>query len=111
MGIYNNEYGSVFPNESSIALHNFEDITDSVVASSEFQEVNELRVSGNDTEAQKRIIQYNLQKYIVDALVFNLWEEEINNTQVYARQMQQRIYFGKNEPDCCIGDTWIAGGE
>lgn len=111
MGIYNNEYGSVFPNESSLALHNFEDINDLVVGSSEFQEVNELRASGNDTEAQKKIIQYNLQKYIVDALVFNLWEEEINNTQVYARQIQQNIYFGKNEPDCCIGDTWIAGGE
>lgn len=111
MGIYNNEYGSKFPKESSIALHGFENITTSVAASVEFQEVNALRMSGDDASAQEKIVEYELQKYIADALVFNLWEEEINNMQIYASQIQQNVYFGKEIPDCLVGDTWIAGGE
>lgn len=109
MSVFSNKYGSKFPNNSSITLHNFENISTEIVNSDRYKEVNALRISGDDESAQKKIVDYGLRKYIADALIFNLWEEEINNAQTYVNQIQQNIYFGVDIPDCLEGDTWIAG--
>ena len=52
-----------------------------------------------------------MSNYIVDAITFRTWEEEIYNTQKFARQVQQSIYFDELEKDFdgIEGDVWIGG--
>lgn len=105
MNIYENEF-SKFP-EQKITLHKFKDVDDNIA--SVINQINELRSQGLYNQAT-RVIQNNqdvLAQYIVDAMIFRTWEEEIYNTQVYARQQQQCIYFDEEEPDCLEGDVWL----
>ena len=46
-------------------------------------------------------------------MIFRTWEEEIYNTQKYARQKQQSIYFDASEEDFdgIEEDVWISGGD
>lgn len=76
-------------------------------------QINALRAKGLYNQAA-RIIQNNmdvLSQYIVDASTFRTWEEEIYNTQIYAKQQQQSIYFDEFEEDvdCIEGDVWVGG--
>lgn len=102
---YENEFSS-FPNQK-ITLHTFKDIDDSVAEL--INEINNLQIQGKYTQAAIKIQDNSniLSKYIVNAVTFRTWEEEIYNTQTYARQMQQSIYFDQFEPDCLEGDVWI----
>lgn len=105
MAKYENKYSN-FPN-LKIKLHTFKDVDDSVAEL--INEINELRSQGLYAQAAIKI-QNNrdiLSQYIVNAVTFRTWEEEIYNTQTYARQMQQSIYFDQYEPDCLEGDVWI----
>lgn len=111
MSMYKNQFSN-FP-EQSIVLHEFLNIDNSETISSLMSEINDLRISGKYDEAQSLINQNTnvLSKYIIDALVFNLWEEEIYNAQLYTTEVQQNVYFGSDIPDCILGDLWLTGGE
>lgn len=106
MSKYENEFSN-FPLQK-ITKHNFKNVDDSIA--SVINEINGLRAKGLYNQAA-RIIQDNrdtLSQYIADATTFRTWEEEIFNTQTYARQIQQSIHFDESEPDCQEGDVWIA---
>ena len=107
MAQYEREF-SHFP-EQKINLHQFKDVDDNIA--SVINEISSLREQGLYNQAS-RVMQNNsdvLGQYIVDAITFRTWEEEIYNTQVYAMQMQQSVYFDEKEPDCMEGDVWIGG--
>ena len=107
MSSYEREFSN-FP-EQKISLHKFKNVDDNIA--SIINEINELRSQGLYNQAT-RVIQNNIDilgHYIVDAITFRTWEEEIYNTQVYAKQQQQSVYFEEEEPDCIEGDVWVGG--
>ena len=110
MSEYSREFSN-FPSEK-ITKHNFKNVDDTIA--SIINQINSLRLQGLYNQAS-RIIQNNydiLSYYIVDAITFRTWEEEIYNTQKYARQKQQSIYFDESEEDFdgIEEDVWISGG-
>lgn len=111
MSEYSREFSN-FPSEK-ITKHNFKNVDDTIA--SIINQINSLRSQGLYNQAS-RIIQNNydiLSHYIVDAITFRTWEEEIYNTQKYARQKQQSIYFNASEEDFdgIEEDVWISGGD
>lgn len=91
--------------------HDFKNVDDNIA--SIINQINNLRTQGLYNQAA-RIVQDNfdvLSHYIVDAITFRTWEEEIYNTQKYARQVQQSIFFDENEDDFdgIEGDVWVGG--
>ncbi|MCI8967832.1 MAG: hypothetical protein HFH75_09645 [Lachnospiraceae bacterium] len=111
MSEYSREFSN-FPSEK-ITKHNFKNVDDTIA--SIINQINSLRSQGLYNQAS-RIIQNNydiLSHYIVDAITFRTWEEEIYNTQKYARQKQQSIYFDASEEDFdgIEEDVWISGGD
>ena len=109
MSDYEREFSN-FP-EQKITLHYFKNIDDNIA--SIINQINELRSQGLYNQAA-RIIQNNsdvLGQYVVDMITFRTWEEEIFNTQKYAKQRQQVIFFEESEDDldCIYGDVWLGG--
>lgn len=109
MSIFEREFSS-FP-EKKITRHNFKNVDDNISAI--INQINSLRTQGLYNQAA-RIIQNNvdiLPQYIVDAVTFRTWEEEIYNTQIYAKQKQQSIFFEESEEDFdgIEGDVWVGG--
>lgn len=107
MASYEREYSN-FP-ERKITLHHFKNVDDNI--SELVNQINQLRKQGLYGQAQ-RIIENNadiLSNRDVDAEFINTLIEEIYNTQVYARQVQQSIYDSPDEPDCNTYDVWIGG--
>ncbi len=109
MAVYENEFSS-FPSQK-ITKHDFKNVDDNIA--SVINQINTLRQQGLYNQAS-RIIEDNfdiLSHYIVDAITFRTWEEEIYNTQKYARQVQQSIYFDEYEKnfDGIEGDVWLGG--
>lgn len=105
MAEYENEFSN-FP-QKMITKHDFKNIDDSIA--SLINQINILRSQGLYSQAA-RIIQNNkavLSKYIIDATTFRIWEEEIYNTQKYAKKTQQTVYIVNEEPDCFEEDVWI----
>lgn len=106
MSQYETEFSN-FPHKL-ITKHNFKNIDDRIADI--INEINTLRARGLYNQAA-RIIEKNsdtLSQYIVDAVTFRTWEEEIYNTQKYAKQAQQVIYFEDEEPDYCLeDDVWL----
>jgi len=101
---------SSFP-EKKITLHHFKNIDDNIAPI--INQINTLRSQGLYNQAS-RIIQNNfdiLSHYIVDAITFRTLEEEIYNTQIYAKQKQQSIFFDESEEDvdAIEGDVWVGG--
>ena len=110
MAKYENEFSN-FPYQK-IIRHNFRNVDDNVT--NIINHINSLRTQGLYSQAAS-IIKKNfniLSHYIVDAVTFRTWEEEIYNTQKYARQVQQSIYFDESEEDFdgIEGDVWLGGG-
>ncbi|MCM1234078.1 MAG: hypothetical protein NC489_28575 [Ruminococcus flavefaciens] len=106
MSQYENEFSN-FP-QNLITLHNFQDVDDNIATV--INEIDTLRSQGLYNQASRIIEQNNdiLKRYIVDAVIFRTWEEEIQNTQKYAKKVQQQIYFQDEEPDYCEeDDLWI----
>ena len=106
---FSDEFSS-FPSRK-ITKHDFKNIDDDIAPV--INQINSLRAQGLYNQAA-RIIQNNidtLSQYIVDASTFRTWEEEIYNTQIYAKQVQQSIYFDESENDFdgIEGDVWIGG--
>lgn len=109
MSSYSTEFSS-FPSKK-ITKHNFKNVDDTIAPL--INQINSLRLQGLYTKAAV-IIQDNfdiLSQYIVDAITYRTWEEEIYNTQIYAKQQQQSIYFEESEEDvdCIEGDIWVGG--
>lgn len=108
MSEYENEF-SQFPLKK-IIKHNFKNVDDTVA--SVINQINALRSQGLYNQASQ-IIENNketLTQYIVDAATFRTWEEEIYNTQIYAKQVQQSVILDEDEPEECEeGDMWIGG--
>lgn len=109
MAKYENEFSS-FPLKK-ITKHNFKNVDDNIAPI--INQITALRAQGLYNQAS-RIVQSNfdvLSHYIVDAIIFRTWEEEILNTQIYAKQKQQSIYFDEFEEDvdCIEGDVWVGG--
>ncbi len=106
MSQYETEFSN-FPNQK-ITKHNFKNIDDNIAPI--INQINSLRAQGLQNQAS-RIIDANkdtLAQYVIDAVTFRTWEEEIYNTQRYALKIQQQIYFDDEEPDYCEeGDIWI----
>lgn len=76
---------SNFPNKK-ITRHNFKNVDDNIAPI--INQIKSLQEQGKYNQAA-RIIQNNfdaLSHCIVDAITFRTWEEEIYNTQIYARQ-------------------------
>lgn len=109
MAEYSREFSS-FPSKK-ITRHNFKNVDDNIA--SIINQINTLREQSLYNQAA-RIVQDNfdvLSHYIVDAITFRTWEEEIYNTQLYAKQQQQSIYFDETEEDFdgIEGDVWVGG--
>lgn len=109
MAEYEREFSN-FP-EKKITLHDFKNVDDTIAPI--INQINTLRTQGLYNQAA-RIIQNNfdiLSHYIVDAVTFRTLEEEIYNTQKYAKQIQQSVFFDESEDDvdCIEGDLWIGG--
>lgn len=109
MANYENEFSN-FPVQK-ITKHNFKNVDDSIADM--INQINSLRAQGLYDQAAN-IIQNNFDKlspYIVDAITFRIWEEEIYNTQKYARQVQQSLFFDEGEEDFdgLEGDVWLGG--
>ena len=107
MSKYNSEYSN-FPHKK-IKKHNFLNITDDIAFI--VNQINTLHSQGKYAQAAQ-ILQENketLSQYIIDAEIFRTWVDEIYNTQKYAKQVQQSIYFEENEDDvdALEGDVWI----
>lgn len=107
MASYTNEYAN-FPT-SLITLHDFQDIGDDVAVL--VNNIQSLRSEGKYDEATKLIRNNSdlLENRIVGAEWFRTQEEEIRNTQIFARSAQQMIYDDETEPDIAEGDIWIGG--
>lgn len=108
MSLYENEFSS-FPSKK-ITLHKFKNVDDSIA--DVINEINILRSQGLYNQAS-RIVKNNsdvLSQYVIDATTFRTLEEEIYNTQIYAKQKQQCIYVQEKEPDEAeLYDIWIGG--
>ena len=98
---------SFFP-KRKIIRHDFKNIDDNIAPV--INQINDLRSQGLYNQAS-RIIENNkdaLAQYVADATTFRTWEEEIYNTQMYAKKVQQSIYFDDEEPEYCEeDDIWI----
>lgn len=109
MAEYSREFSS-FPHKK-ITRHNFKNVDDNIAPI--INQIKSLQLQGLYNQAA-RIVQDNfdvLSHYIVDAITFRTWEEEIYNTQLYAKQQQQSIYFDETEEDFdgIEGDVWVGG--
>lgn len=106
MSIYEKEFSS-FP-AKNITRHNFKNIDDNTA--SLIDQIKLLRLQGLHEQAAD-IIKENkeiLERSNIDSVVFRTWEEEIFNTQKYAKQRQQIVFFDEEEPECLEGDVWIS---
>ncbi len=106
---YEHEFSS-FPSQK-ITRHHFRDVDET--AAGLVNQINQLRSQGLYSQAAA-LVESNkaiLSPYTIDAVTFRTWEEEIYNTQIYARQARQSIYFEANEDDfdCLAGDVWLGG--
>lgn len=107
MAEYTHEF-SKFPSEI-MARHEFRDVTDDVAPI--INQINYLRSQGLYGQAAKLIAENAnlLNHYSIDSTTFNTWFEELRNTQIYAKKVQQVIYTDDLEPDCDEDDIWIGG--
>lgn len=105
MAQYENEFTN-FP-QKLITKHNYKNVDESIATL--INQINTLRSQGLHTQAAQ-IMQNNkelLSPYIIDAVTFRMIEEEIYNTQKYAKKTQQSVYFEDKEPDCEEEDVWL----
>lgn len=103
---FETEYSN-FPKEK-IKLHKYKNIDNDF--KSKIEKINSLRAQGDYVQAAELIKSSpeDLSQYIIDATTFRTLEEEIYNTQIYAKQKQQFIYFDQEEPDALYSDVWIS---
>lgn len=119
---YETEYSN-FPSQD-ITLHNFKNIDDSSVTytldgqqitttmDKLIAQINQMRISSITADKIAAVNLMNAVKdaikpYLVDAETFNTWEQEIYNTQVYAKNVLQSVHFDDTEPSCQEQDVWI----
>lgn len=108
MSEYENDF-SQFPLKK-ITLHHFKNVDDTIAPI--INQITALQSQGLYGQASRIVDNNNdvLKPYIIDAIVANTWDEEIRNTQIYAKQVQQCVYLDEEEPEeCQEGDVWIGG--
>lgn len=108
MAYFESEYSN-YPNKL-ITMHKYKNVDDTVAAV--INEINSLMSQELYNQAA-RVKEKNadiLSQYIFDAESINTLIEEIRNTQLYAKQRQQFVWFEdeNNEPPAIYGDVWIA---
>lgn len=107
------EYAREFSNFPSqkITKHNFKNVDDDVAKI--INDINSLRSQNLYNQAAQRMKDNfdKLSHYIIDAVTFRTWEEEIYNTQKYAKQKQQSVFFDESEDDFdgLEEDVWLGG--
>jgi len=108
MASYQYEYAN-FPAKGLITLHNFQDVTDEVAAL--VNEIESLRQAGKFGEAAK--LERENSDRLINRAVGSEWfrtiEEEVHNTQIFARAAQQCVHSGADEPIANENDVWIGG--
>lgn len=99
------EYSS-FPQEI-IKQHHFKDVDDNIA--SVVNQIKTLQSKGLYNQAA-RVVDNNrdvLGQYIIDSSLINEMIEQIRNTQLYALQQQQCVFYGNKPLTCNDGDIWI----
>ncbi len=109
MASYTHEYSS-FPT-GLYTVNNFLDLKDAPndVATLVMQ-IKDYILNGNFTMASS-VLEENkdtLKRYIIDATYINKLDEELRNLEIYTRTKKQGLYYQASEPDCVLGDVWIA---
>lgn len=105
---YENEFSN-FPSQK-ITLHKFKNVDDNIA--SVINQIVALREQGLYELAQDTIKANAdiLSSYIIDATTIRTLEEEIYNTQTYAKSRKQFIYFDSTAPeDVQVDDVWVGG--
>lgn len=107
---YENEFSN-FPQEK-IKLHNFKNIDDTIAPV--IEQIKTLRAKGLNDLAQETIDANAdiLSQYVIDAITIRTLEEEIYNTQAYAKYVNskyQHVHLGPEEPEAEVNDVWIGG--
>lgn len=97
---------SKFPQEI-IRQHHFKDVDDTMA--SVVNQIKSLQNEGLYNQAA-RVIENNrdvLGQYVIDSSMINEMIEQIRNTQIYALQQQQCVFYGSKPLTCSNGDIWI----
>ena len=104
---YTNEFSN-FPT-NVITLHKYKDVDDNIA--SVINKINLLRGQGLYNQATRVIHDNNdvLKNYVFGANQINAIIEEIRNTQIYSREVQQSVFIQDEEPDGLNGDIWVGG--
>lgn len=105
MAYFEHEYSN-FPTET-IKLKKYKNVDDSIAPV--INEINSLMSQGLYNQAA-RLKEKNadiLPQYVFDSESINTLIEEIHNTQLFAKQRQQFIWFDSDEPPAIYGDVWI----
>lgn len=109
MAHYTSEY-SKFPNQL-LTPHNYKDVTDEVA--SDIITIKNYIASGDYASALQYLNEDpSLKQYIFGAEDVNAIEEETRNVEIYAKNVQQQIFYNDLEKDvltvCSQGDIWIS---
>lgn len=103
---YTYEYAN-FPN-GYIEKHNFKDIYEADEVT--LQLITEIENSTNEHAVELMSIPTNaelIKQYIIRAKTINTIIEELRNTQIYAKKVQQNIYINEDPKDPQFGDIVI----
>lgn len=107
MANYTHEYSN-FPDEL-ITVKTYKDVDDDIAAL--VQQINEYREAGDFASANALVAenQAALSVYNVSSEDINRIVEEIRNTQIYAKESGNSVYYTDTEPTDAVinGDTWL----
>ena len=112
MSSYTSNFGSQFPSQV-MTLKQYENVSDTLAGY--VNTIKSLRANGKYTEANEMIEKYKtvLQNVSIDASFINKLQEEIRNTQIYAKKHQQQVYFtysdgtGDDKEEAEDDDIWM----
>ena len=109
MANYLREAGSLFP-EKVIQPVGYLDVTEDIIEV--VKQVKLYQEEGNLSAIQELLAQNpDLIKYMFGSKSINLIDEERYNLQVYAKNVQQQIFYQESNPVNVMsnGDVWIGG--
>ena len=109
MANYLREAGSLFP-EKVIQPVGYLDVTEDIIEV--VKQVKLYQEEGNLSAIQELLVQNpDLIKYMFGSKSINLIDEERYNLQVYAKNVQQQIFYQESNPVNVMsnGDVWIGG--
>lgn len=106
---YTHEFAQ-FPNKL-LTPHNYKDVTDEIVA--DIIKIKNYISSGDYASALNYLNEDpSLRQYLMTAEDMNFIDEETRNVEIYAKNVQQQIFYNDPEDDvltvCSEGDIWIS---